>query len=901
LTNVLPRLTEALSDRYRLERELGQGGMATVYLAQDIKHDRKVAIKVLRPELAAVIGAERFLSEIKTTANLQHPHILPLHDSGEADGFLFYVMPYVEGETVRDRISREKQLPVDDAVRITTEVAAALDYAHRHGVVHRDIKPENILLHDGSALVADFGIALAVSTAGTRMTETGMSLGTPHYMSPEQAMGEREITARSDVYALGCVLYEMLTGDPPFTGSTAQAIVARVVTETPRPMLPQRQTIPLHVEAAVLTSLQKLPADRFKTAAEFADALKDTGYTSKTTVMMAAATGRGRLSGLAAPLAVVAAIATIAALWGWFRPGPPPAVARFGLGFPKGQAPTGVLALSPDGSRLVYEGPSGDGQGQIWVKDRTEYAAIPLAGTLAGTINAVSPDGRWVAFNQGGRLKKIPITGGAAITLTDSTLGTPSAWLDDGTLIITTPDLALARVPDAGGKATPVWDPSTGSGKDSSIARAAVFPSPLPDSRGVIFSLCTNLCAIAEVWGLDLRSGTARMLVPDAQQGWYLPIGLLVYVRKDGGMFAVRFDPKAMEMRGTPAPVLENIALFGGVVASVTISRSGTLLMQLGTGAVAQLGSYRMVWIDRAGLETAIDTTWTFHLSLSNGNVGWALSPDGRRLAIGLNTNSGDDIWIKELPAGPLSRLTFDSASEERPRWTPDGKSITYMVDGSNSLRQRAADGTGQAEVLVSTTGQLLDGSWSRDGKWLLLRVGGNGGATVRLRNILAYQPGVDSVPHELLASSQADESAPTLSPDGRWLAYVSDETGRDEVYIRPFPNVDDGKWQVSSNGAQAPLWAHSGRELFYVDADRNMMMAPVPAAGPAQFGARVKLFKLGNDIFLNPQEYYTPFDISPDDRRFLMATQVNPADNPESTFILVDNWFAEVKAKVGQ
>src|SRR6185312_1970712 len=258
----------------QLERELGQGGMATVYLAQDLKHDRKVAIKVVRPELAAVIGAERFLREIKTIATLQHPHILGLIDSGEIDGTAYYVMPFVEGESLRDRLRREKQLPIDDAVRLATEVAAALDYAHRHGVIHRDIKPENILLHDGSALVADFGIALAVSSAGgSRMTETGMSLGTPHYMSPEQAMGEREITARSDVYALGCVLYEMLSGDPPFTGSTAQAIVARVMTEAPRPILPQRHTIPPHVEAAVLTALEKLPADRFATAAQFAEAL----------------------------------------------------------------------------------------------------------------------------------------------------------------------------------------------------------------------------------------------------------------------------------------------------------------------------------------------------------------------------------------------------------------------------------------------------------------------------------------------------------------------------------------------------------------------------------------------------------------------------------------------------
>ena len=218
MPELLSRLQVALADRYRIESEIGAGGMATVYLAQDLRHDRKVALKLLRPELSAVIGAERFLAEIKLTANLQHPHILPLFDSGEADGFLFYVMPFVEGESLRSRLNREKQLPVADAVRIATEVAGALDYAHRHGVVHRDIKPENILIHDGRALVADFGIALAASKAGgNRMTETGMSLGTPHYMSPEQAMGEREITARSDVYALGVVLYEMLTGDPPFT------------------------------------------------------------------------------------------------------------------------------------------------------------------------------------------------------------------------------------------------------------------------------------------------------------------------------------------------------------------------------------------------------------------------------------------------------------------------------------------------------------------------------------------------------------------------------------------------------------------------------------------------------------------------------------------------------------
>ena len=283
-TDVAARLAAALADRYTIERELGAGGMATVYLAHDIKHHRKVAIKVLRPELAAVIGAERFLAEIRTTANLQHPHILPLHDSGDADNSLFYVMPFIDGVSLRDRITREHQLPIDDAVRIASEVADALEYAHQQGIIHRDIKPENILLHGGHALVADFGIALAASKAGGRMTETGMSLGTPQYMSPEQAMGEREITPASDVYALGAVTYEMLTGEAPFTGPTAQAIVAKVMTSEPADVASLRKTVPPHVADAVHTALQKLPADRFASAREFADALR--GHAARNTLRL---------------------------------------------------------------------------------------------------------------------------------------------------------------------------------------------------------------------------------------------------------------------------------------------------------------------------------------------------------------------------------------------------------------------------------------------------------------------------------------------------------------------------------------------------------------------------------------------------------------------------------------
>ena len=268
-------LNAALAGRYVVEHEIGRGGMATVYLARDVKHDRPVALKVLDPELGAVLGVERFLSEIRVTANLQHPHLLPLFDSGEADGLLFYVMPYVDGESLRARLDREKQLPIDEALRLTVAVLSALAYAHEHGIIHRDLKPENILLQSGEPVVADFGIALAVSKAGgQRVTQTGLSLGTPQYMSPEQATGDRTLDARSDIYAMGAVLYEMLAGEPPFTGATVQAIIAKVITERPRSLRSARDTVPEPLDAAVTKALAKLPADRWASAHDFADALR---------------------------------------------------------------------------------------------------------------------------------------------------------------------------------------------------------------------------------------------------------------------------------------------------------------------------------------------------------------------------------------------------------------------------------------------------------------------------------------------------------------------------------------------------------------------------------------------------------------------------------------------------
>ncbi|MDH5284110.1 MAG: serine/threonine-protein kinase, partial [Gemmatimonadota bacterium] len=441
MADTLSRLRELLAGRYRIEEGgaslLGQGGMATVYLAHDVKHDRKVALKVLRPELAAVLGAERFLQEIKTTANLQHPHILPLHDSGEVDGTVFYVMPYVEGESLRDRLAREKQLPVEEAVRIAREVASALDYAHRHQVIHRDIKPENILLHDGQALVADFGIALAASSVGgSRMTETGMSLGTPHYMSPEQAMGEREITVRSDVYALGCVLYEMLTGEPPFTGPTAQAIVAKVMTAEPAGLTLQRKTVPPYVEAAVLTALEKLPADRFASAAEFSAALGNPGFVAKGAAVSAQAVSRRRHSAaVAAAFVVLAGVA----LWGWLRSPAQAsrAVMRFEVVLPASEqlyeAPLPLMDIAPDGSGFVYIGMGPQGRRLYW-RGFDRFANRPLVGTEDAENPFFSPDGAWVGYRARNRMYKISMAGGAPQEILNWPF-TGAEWGADGRII----------------------------------------------------------------------------------------------------------------------------------------------------------------------------------------------------------------------------------------------------------------------------------------------------------------------------------------------------------------------------------------------------------------------------------------------------------------------------------
>jgi serine/threonine-protein kinase len=885
----LGRLTTAVADRYRLERELGQGGMATVYLAHDVRHDRKVALKVLRPELSAILGASRFLGEIKTTANLQHPHILSLFDSGEAGGHVYYVMPLVEGESLRDRLSREKQLPVDEAVRIACEVLDALDYAHRHGVIHRDIKPENILLHDGRALVADFGIALAVSRSegGTRMTETGMSLGTPHYMSPEQAMGEREITARSDLYALGCVLYEMLTGEPPFTGPTAQAIFARVMTEEPRSLVLQRRTIPPQVESAVLTALAKLPADRFATAAKFAEALSRPAPAPAVSAAERARSGAhpARRGGALALLPwLVAALALAVAAWSRLARDSRPGATWQYIGFGNDLIPDNTqsaLALSPDGAALVVK--ENVQNGRLWIKRRGELHAVSIPGTERAVRPAFSPDGRWIAFLADGRLKKIRPGEGSAITLADRASGPfgGAAWLDDENLIYVGPTLSdLSRVGAAGGPSTIVLE-------DSALASLGLAgPAPLPGSRGVLFTACNSGCVTAAIHVLDLRTGVQRRLLDDAVNAWYLPTGHLLYVRRDGAAVAAPFDLDRLEISGTGVPVLEGVLVAGGS-ALLAWSPSGALAYWQGASGLDQL---EVVRVSRTGSTAPFDTAW------HGGYNSLAVSPEGRRLAVGVGLASGAlDIWIKQLDRGPFSRLTF-SGQDRRPAWSSDGRTVAFVRDTLNGsiVYGRRADGSSPDALLARLDRQVQEVAWSPNGEWLVLRTD-NGVAGAG--DLVGKRTRGDTTPVPLVAT-EFTELHPAVSPDGRWLAYASNESGANEVYVRPFPGTAVGRWQVSNGGGEQPRWSASGRELFYLDGRDRLVVAGIRTAPSFEVTGLEPLFDLGSLVL---DRFHQSYDVLPGGGFVFLRPRRSTAAAAADPLVLADHWLAEVRARTSR
>ncbi len=886
MEDLVARLKAALADRYRIERELGSGGMATVYLAHDLKHDREVAVKVLRPELSAVLGAERFLREIRIAAKLSHPHILALYDSGEAEGFVYYVMPHVAGESLRSKLDREKQLAMDETIALTQQVAAALDYAHQAGVIHRDIKPENILLHEGEALVADFGIALAVSAAGgTRLTETGLSLGTPEYMSPEQATGERELTARSDMYSLGAVVYEMLVGEPPHTGNTVQAIIAKVVSVTPQPIQRVREAVPANVEGAVRCALSKVPADRFASGAEFTRALTDPTFTLPGVAGAAAVPLREgpwrRLAigmvGLAGLLVLLAGVS----LWGWLQPVPKP-VTRMNIALPEGEelviASGTDIALSPDGQRLVYVGAS-EGRPQLWLRPLDQLHATPLPGTEGAFAPFFSPDGEAVGFRSGRQLRVVSMEGAPPVTLVDSAWGSLGDWGTDGMLYFGDGRGSVSRVPATGGAPEVVTRPDTSRGE---LLHSRV--DVLPNGKGMLFVIWQGSVESADIAVVEFGTGEVRVLVR-GMDPQYAASGHVVYVRSDGALLAAPFDQDRLALTGPATPLVEGVAFKGGGAAQFALSKTGTLIYLTGGGQLLQ-----PVWVDRDGRHAAVDPGWVGDFDTP------ALSPDGSRLAVALRGDADRDLWVKQLDTGPLSRLTFHEGSDDRPWWTPDGRSVLFVSERGDTrglardLYRRRADGVGQAEPVLVLPEPIMQGQFSPDGQWLVYRTGVRDDLDIHARRLRG-----DTGTVALVAEPDINELSPALSPDGKWLAYVSDESGGWELYVRPFPNVDDGRWQVSTAGGSEPVWAHSGRELFYKNASDELMSSEVQTSPTFMVGQHRILFS-ATDYDSYP--YHPQYDVTADDQRFVMLKDVS---SESSGLVLVLNWFEELKQRVGK
>ena len=797
------RLNTALASRYRIERHLGAGGMATVYLAQDLKHDRRVALKVLKPELAAVLGAERFVQEIKTTASLQHPHILPLFDSGTADGFLYYVMPFIEGETLRDKLNRETQLGVEAAVRIAREVADALDYAHRRGVIHRDIKPENILLYDGRPMVADFGIALAVSAAaGGRMTETGLSLGTPHYMSPEQATADKDLTGRSDIYSLASVLYETLAGDPPHTGSSAQQIIMKIIAEPVQPVTALRKSVPPNVAAAIAKALEKLPADRFESARAFSDALKEPHFTHGTTATPSAGTAGTRFPRFALAGGGALAVAGLAlALWGMQRGGRADLtpVVPLTLELPNARPDLGRFAVSQDGARFAFETDEG-----LAVRDSGKREYRRLQGTEDAESPAFSPDGNWLAFQIRGHLRKLPLAGGAAVVVVpnDSILAARVRWGQDGSMVF-----------ESGGSLYLV----TAAGAVRRLSKIGSGQSPrlMPDGSGVFY---LDQRSGSKLMYYDLAADTSFMVMEESAEATYLPTGHLLYASPGGGLFAIRFDPKRHRVSGAPIPVVPDLQPNGGI-SPFEVTPTGTLVYRAGLEP-----EYRILVRDPRG---RMDTLPMAPKVISYVRV----SPDGRTLALTVGAARGTNrhTAFYDLALGNLVRFTQDGGGHA-PVWSPDGRRVAFTADvpggDAEDIFVQPVDRSSPPVRLFKMPSDQHSNAWpsdstlvfsSQDTPGAFIGSGMTGAGGGRPAAVYVVNPGTPGAKPRDYLKAEWSQSDARISPDGKWAAFTSSESATPEIFLRPFPNASaGGVVKVSSGGGQRARWSGDGRSVYY-------------------------------------------------------------------------------------
>ena len=899
---------------YEIVASLGAGGMGEVYRARDTRLDRAVAIKILPAALAADPQfRERFDREARAISQLTHPHICTLFDVGEHEGTAFLVMELLEGETLEARLNRAGStgpgLQIDQALTIAIEIASALDAAHRAGIVHRDLKPGNVMLTKSGAKLLDFGLAKTnapvVAVSGTMMPTTphnitaqGTILGTFQYMAPEQIEGI-EADARTDIFAFGCVLFEMLTGRKAFEGKTRASLLGAILKDEPPPVSQVQPVAPASLDRIVTTCLAKEPDDRWQSAR---DLMRELKWVSAGGVSSGLPTTDSRLPTRSSTLAwAVAGAALILAgvlltLWAPWRTVSPPApvrlTAELGADVSLDTTLGTSLALSADGSVLAFVAQkSGSSASQLYVRRLGQLVATPLSGSDGAFSPFFSPDGQWLAFFAESKLKKISVTGGAAIALCDAPNGRGGSWAEDGTIVFTPqngPGVTLLRVPAAGGKPEPL----------TTLAEGEVtqrWPQILPGGKAVLYSGSATPGGFedANIVVQPLPSGARKIVQRGGFYGRYLLSGHLVFMH-EGTLFAAAFDLDRLDTTGPPVPLVESVAANAGGgsagAAHFAVSSAGTLAYLAGQGFN---NSAPIHWLTRDGKATLLRSAFS---NWSNPQF----APDGRRLAMEIFDGRQWDVWTYEWARDTLSRLTFEATDDEKPVWTPDGRRIAFAArrrDQSNfNLYWQRADGTGEAQRLTESKNVQFPVSWHPSGKFLAFTE--QAGTTQQDLMILpmegdeasGWKPGKPTV----FLNSPFVELEPMFSPDGRWIAYFSNETGRLEVYVRPFPGPGS-KWQISTDGGTYPSWSRTRQELFYSSApDQRIMVASYSVAGDA---FRPDKPRLWSDARFTLRPRQRSLDLHPDGERFaLSALPASQAAAKQDKVGFIFNFFDELR-----
>ena len=897
---------------YEIESPLGAGGMGEVYRARDTRLDRIVAIKVLNAQLvgSAELRA-RFEREAKIISQLQHPHICVLHDVGHEGAIDYLVMEFLQGESLAEQL-RKGPLDADQVLTIAVEIADALEKAHRAGVVHRDLKPGNVMLTKSGAKLLDFGLAKPLgatvasgtgsgtspSVVAAALTQTmpspspspatplstaGAVIGTVQYMSPEQIQG-MEADARSDIFAFGVMLFEMVTGKRTFEGKTQASIVGQILAVDPPSVSTLRPQTPPGLDRVIRLCLDKDPDERIQTAHDLKLQLQAVAEAPPATPQ-SPTVAPARRTWLSWAATGVLAVATIAFAVAYFQSPRAPQVSVHSYVLPPEKASYvltgnsgGPPALSPDGLRIAFPAKGADGKQMLWIRPLNSAVAQPMSGTEGASYPFWSADSRYVAFFAAAKLHKVEAGGGPPQALCDAPSGRGGTWNSTGTIVFA-PDTTtgLARVDAAGGTRVAL---STVDAKETSHR----WPDFLPDGNHLLYFAHGTTSADSGIYLAALDSKDRKLLLHNDSNAIYAAPGYLLFVR-DNTLVAQRFNLRSLALEGEAKPVADHVAVNTDIYRSIlTASANGELLYQHGAAG----GGSQLVWYDPSGKqgESVLPETADYYQPM--------LSPDASKLVFALENNGIGDIWVLDLARHTKTRITFGPQYSSWPLWWPDGKSIVFNYGPSgtgDSLYRQNADGTGSKEKLLETPGITeLPSSVSPDGRYIAyMRRDPKSNTNLDIWALPMFpDKSGDQKPFPVVATNFADVT-PSFSPDGKWLAYANNETGRQEVYIQPFPS-GAGRWQVSTAGGSRPNWRKDGKELFFFSLDQQVMAVDVDQKGASlQLGTPHALFKAPTVSNGNG-----PYTVSADGKKFVMNTVLPQSITEPLT--LITSWPADLK-----